>query len=158
MYNIYKWSAEPTLGSQSNHDLFEAIDLVELKMHPLEPCYIQAPSTPLSSEGKVSVEKSCVLTECENYNIKKIVLESGTTIFPALINSFIVYISLKGKSAIKVGDELYRIKENEVILIPASMEEFRLYPEGEEGEQAVLLECFMPEPPEEIDSYNNSNS
>ena len=158
MYNIYKWSAEPTLGSQSNHDLFEAIDLVELKMHPLEPYYIQAPSNPLSSEGKVSVEKSCVLTECENYNIKKIVLESGTTIFPALINSFIVYISLKGKSAIKVGDELYRIKENEVILIPASMEEFRLYPEGEEGEQAVLLECFMPEPPEEIDSYNNSNS
>ena len=45
-----------------------------------------------------------------------------------------------------------------MILIPASMEEFRLYPEGEEGEQAVLLECFMPEPPEEIDSYNNSNS
>ena len=104
------------------------------------------------------MEKSCVLTECENYNIKKIVLESGTTIFPALINSFIVYISLEGKSAIKVGDDLYRIKENEVILIPASMEEFRLYPEGEEGEQAVLLECFMPEPPEEIDSYNNSNS
>lgn len=132
-------------SSEPGSDIFEAIDIVEYGKFSVEQHITRAFAT------------GGVLAECDNYIIKKIVLNSGISIFPSLINSFIAYLCIEGRCTIRISStsEEYSICNGELVLIPATMEEFRIEPEGED---CTLLECYMPDPPEESDSYENGNS
>ena len=152
MYNFYNWSGSASApsgsasgSSEPGSDIFEAIDIVEYGKFPVEQHITRAFAT------------GGVLAECDNYIIKKIVLNSGISIFPSLINSFIAYLCIEGRCTIRISStsEEYSICNGELVLIPATMEEFRIEPEGED---CTLLECYMPDPPEESDNYENGNS
>ncbi|MCI1778666.1 MAG: hypothetical protein LKI53_01770 [Bacteroidales bacterium] len=100
------------------------------------------------------------LAEKKQYSVTQRFLLNPMNVSPSTLDSFIIYICLKGKAKIRTNDEItgsilkgntYDIGENEIVLVPSIMEDFEISPENG---KSVILEITVPEvTAEEEDKY-----
>ena len=121
--------------------LEDAIDVIDYSKFEKEKYYFQ------------QVTGSQVIVDTSNFIVKKIELKEPERVVPSLNGSFLVYVCMEGKAAIKLSDGTsYLLSKGETIFIPASMEDFVLAPlEGTPD----ILEVRMPQIADEPDSYLN---
>ena len=140
-YRLYDWGRENNPKTARTMHLEDAIDVIDYSKFEKEKYYFQ------------QVTGSQVIVDTSNFIVKKIELKEPERVVPSLNGSFLVYVCMEGKAAIKLSDGTsYMLSKGETIFIPASMEDFVLAPvEGTPD----ILEVRMPQIADEPDSYLN---
>ena len=140
-YRLYDWGRENNPKTARTMHLEDAIDVIDYSKFEKEKYYFQ------------HVTGSQVIVDTSNFIVKKIELKEPERVVPSLNGSFLVYVCMEGKAAIKLSDGTsYLLSKGETIFIPASMEDFVLAPvEGTPD----ILEVRMPQIADEPDSYLN---
>lgn len=143
-YRIYDWGRENNPETARKMHLEEAIDIINYSKYDSSRFF------------QSEVDESRLVADTEYFMIKTIKLEREMSIFPLLVNSFIIYICTQGVAEIKTHDgSIYGIKAGESIVIPAAMEDFLIIPKTN---NTFILEAYMPHVPEEFDEYINEHS
>lgn len=141
-YRLYDWGRENDPATARRMDLEDAIDAIDYSKFETDKYYF----------NKVSGTQ--IIADTHNFVVKAIDLKEQIRVVPSLLNSFIVYVALEGSADLKLNDgSVYSISKGETILVPASMEDFSLVPNG--GGEVKLLEVYMPQLENEPDTYLN---
>lgn len=140
-YRLYDWGRENNPKTARTMHLEDAIDVIDYSKFEKEKYYFQ------------QVTGSQVIVDTSNFIVKKIELKEPERVIPSLHGSFIVYVCMDGKAAIRLSNGTsYLLSKGETIFIPASMEDFLLAPVDGTPD---LLEVRMPQIADEPDSYLN---
>ena len=126
-------------GEDAEMEIAEAIDVVDYS--------ISNENTWLVS----GVEKDTTIANTSGFIVKYIALNS--TIEKQTQESCIIYVCLNGKARINVNGSSYEFGKDEMVLVPAGMDEFSL---ANEGEKAGIMEIYLPKVSDiEEDLYMN---
>lgn len=138
-FRLFDWGRENNPKTARRMDLEDAIDVIDYNKTIKEEIY------------KEEIKGSKLLIETPFFIVKSLDLTDSIRVVPSLVNSFITYTCTRGEVNLIMNDKSsYSLKSGESILIPASMEDFILKPISG---NPLLLECYMPQPPEEVDEY-----
>ncbi len=142
-YRLYDWGRENDPATARKMDLEDAIDIIDYKKYDKDKYYFNGITS-----------GSNILINSKNFIIKSLDLKESKRVIPSLVNSFIVYIALRGDAQIKTSKHKYEIKQGECIFIPAAMEDFLIEPNSEDS---FLLEVYMPIIQEKDDYIDEDN-
>ncbi|MBR2437678.1 MAG: class I mannose-6-phosphate isomerase [Bacteroidales bacterium] len=140
-YRLYDWGRENNPKTARRMDLEDAIDVIDYSRFDKEKFYFS------------NVTGNTVVANTANFVVETMELEKPVTVEPSLKGSFTVYTCVEGEALIFMNDGTqYPIALGETILIPASMEDFKLAPVNG---SAKLLVSYMPQLTDGPDLYLN---
>ena len=125
-FRLYDWG--PTGRELHLEESFDLIDLRPWKKHPAGPGGILA-ATPQFTATRIQLKDALKIHRDEE-------------------DTFLLYLGLKGKAAVQESGVAYRLKADELVLVPADVSDFCIIPE-EKGTE--LLEVRMdPRPDDDL--------
>ena len=126
-------------GDDADLEIAEAIDVID---------YNQTDEAQFRFS---QIKEDSTIANTSAFIVKYLKLTKGADKSPQ--ESFIAYVCINGGAEVETSGKTYEIGKNELILIPAGMEEFTISPQGAECE---LLEVYLPKVSDiEEDLYMN---
>ena len=127
-YRIFDFNRRDDKGNERELHTEQALDVINFK----------ASKNP-KTDYKVVPNEEIKLVSCEYFTTNLLELTKKKTFHYAYMETFVVYMCLEGKVEISGGTSTVQIHKGETVLIPASMKDFTLTPDGE----ARLLVVFI---------------
>ena len=126
-------------GDDADIEIAEAIDVIDYN------------KTEEAQFRFSQIEEDTTIANTSAFIVKYLKLTKGADKSPQ--ESFIAYICINGGAKIETSSKIYEFGKDEIILIPAGMEEFTITPQGDMCE---LLEVYLPKVSDiEEDLYMN---
>lgn len=126
-YRVYDFDRTDNEGNKRELHIDQSLDVIDYEIH---------------EDYKTGYDRkssNAQLVECQYFRTNKLHLKETQNKDYSSIDSFVVYICLKGGGSISAGDN-YSIKAGESLLLPASINKVALNPDGE----MELLETYVP--------------
>lgn len=130
-YRIYDWDRVDSSGKSRELHTELAIDAIDYNYYPQ-----------YKSVYENKQDKTVNIADCDYFTTNIIKLGSPVTKDYSLIDSFVIYICMKGKVEIHSEGGMETLKSGETILIPAVLKEIEIVPE----EESEMLEVFIKRP------------
>ncbi len=127
-YRIFDYNRKDDKGNERELHTRQALDVIHFK----------ASKNP-KTEYKPVINQEVQLVNCEYFTTNLLHLNSKKDFHYAYMQTFVVYMCLEGKVEISGGTSTVTIEKGDTVLIPASMKDFTLTPDGE----ARLLEVSV---------------
>ena len=136
-YRIYDWGRELNPATRRQMHLDEAFTCINYKKYDADKYFVPAER----AQGYV--------TRNEHFSVSILPITDKYHIYPANYGSFIVYLCVEGACTVECAAGKWDMKAGESMLIPASMSDFFISPEGE---SAKVVEAYIEKPSDE-DGY-----
>lgn len=127
-YRIYDYKRKDDNGNERELHTEQALDVINFS----------ASKNP-KTDYKVLLNEIIPLVECEYFTTNMIRFDEPLTRNFGTIDSFVAYMCLEGKMIIESGEEKTNVQKGDTLLIPASLNEIGLIPNGE----VTLLEVYV---------------
>ena len=127
-YRIFDFNRKDDKGNERELHTEQALDVIDFKANK-KP----------KSEYETKLNEEVTLVSCEYFTTNLLELNKKKNFQYAYMETFVVYMCLEGKVEISGGTSNVWVEKGETVLIPASMKDFTLTPEG----NARLLEVFI---------------
>ena len=127
-YRIYDYKRKDDQGNERELHTEQALDVINF----------EASKNP-KTDYKVQLNEIVPLVECEYFTTNMIRFDAPVTRNFGTIDSFVAYMCLEGNMVIESGAEKTVVKKGDTLLIPASLNEIGLIPDGE----VTLLEVYV---------------
>ena len=127
-YRIYDYKRKDDQGNERELHTEQALDVINF----------EASKNP-KTDYKVQLNEIVPLVECEYFTTNMIRFDAPVTRNFGTIDSFVAYMCLEGNMVIESGTEKINVKKGDTLLIPASLNEIGLIPDGE----VTLLEVYV---------------
>ncbi len=127
-YRIYDWDRTDASGKSRELHTELALDAIDYNYHPQYRTIYDK-----------KLNQTVNVADCQYFTTNIIKFDKAVTKDYNFIDSFVIYICTKGKVEILAENGRETIKAGETILIPASLKELEIIPEGE----SELLEVYI---------------
>lgn len=127
-YRIFDYNRKDDKGNERELHTEQAVDVINFK----------ASKNPKTSYNIVPNEE-VTLVNCEYFTTNLLDLNNKKNFQYAYMETFVVYMCLDGNVEISGGTSVVKMEKGDTVMIPASMKDFTLTPEG----NARLLEVFI---------------
>ena len=127
-YRIFDYNRKDENGNERELHTAQALDVINFK----------ASKNP-KTDYKVVPNEEVKLVSCEYFTTNLLELYKKKNIHYAYTETFVVDMCLEGKVEIAGGTSTVQMQKGDTVLIPASMKDFTLTPQG----NARLLEVFI---------------
>ena len=127
-YRIFDYNRKDENGNERELHTAQALDVINFK----------ASKNP-KTDYKVVPNEEVKLVSCEYFTTNLLELNKKKNFHYAYMETFVVYMCLEGKVEIAGGTSTVQMQKGDTVLIPASMKDFTLTPQG----NARLLEVFI---------------
>ena len=127
-YRIFDYNRKDENGNERELHTAQALDVINFK----------ASKNP-KTDYKVVPNEEVKLVSCEYFTTNLLELNKKKNFHYAYMETFVVYMGLEGKVEIAGGTSTVQMQKGDTVLIPASMKDFTLTPQG----NARLLEVFI---------------
>ncbi|ELR70456.1 Mannose-6-phosphate isomerase [Fulvivirga imtechensis AK7] len=127
-YRIYDFDRIDAEGNKRQLHTQEALDALDYK-------YYDTYKTPYTS----GVNKRISLVQAEYFTTNKFELDQPLGLDYAKLDSFVIHIFTKGQGHLKYGDGEEAVKMGDVYLLPATMKQIQIVPDG----KLELLEVYV---------------
>ena len=158
-YRIFDWNRVDEQGNSRELHVDEAFDAIHFEGEPIqnesdasnaETSHELSSTTPVDDTvkntlpaGKVNYEEkfntTSKLLRSDFFNLNEIFFEKPLKKTYTEIDSFIIYMCIEGHVHTFTDDEQFELRTGEVMLVPASISELNLIPEG----KSRLLEVYL---------------
>ncbi|UII19695.1 type I phosphomannose isomerase catalytic subunit [Fulvivirga ligni] len=128
-YRIYDFDRTDDKGNKRELHVEEAVDAIDYKHYD-----------EYKSNKPLELNKSTAIVECPFFETNRMVLDAEMVKDYSSLDSFVILVFLEGNTTITAGDTTMDATMGDVVLIPASIKDIKLTPEGE----SKVLETYIP--------------
>lgn len=127
-YRIYDYKRVDEFGKERQLQTKEALDVIDFS----------ATGDPKTVYSK-SINELATLVSCEYFTTNIVRFNEPFNRFYGKLDSFVVYMCMEGDFEISCNDDTIAVQKGDTVLIPASVAEVELLPQGE----VTLLEVYI---------------
>ncbi|HQB29054.1 MAG TPA: mannose-6-phosphate isomerase, partial [Paludibacter sp.] len=127
-YRIYDYKRPDESGKERQLHTEEALDVIDFS----------ASADPKTIYSK-SINELATLVSCDYFTTNIVRFNEQFNRFYGKLDSFVVYMCVEGNFEISCNGDVTKVKKGETVLIPASVAEVELLPQGE----VTLLEVYI---------------